>query len=300
MSPTLVILAAGAGSRYGGLKQLASIGPYGETLLEYSAFDALRAGFEKVVLVISRETEEMFRARLDDGMARRLQLVYVHQCAGDLPAGFEGLAERAKPWGTGHAVLAAAPHIGDPFAVVNADDFYGAESYVALARFLRRERVGPVVAAVGFRVDETLTDGGPVSRALLELDDEGHLRRIVEILEVWRQDGRILFRDQEGRRRNLAGDELISMNMWGFMPELMPELRHSFDEFLARRAQLADAEFRLPEIVQSLICRGRTQVEILPGSGVWCGITFREDEERVREFIASRVEEGCYPEELWA
>jgi len=300
MSPTLVILAAGFGTRYGGLKQLAPIGPCGETLLEYSTFDALGAGFGRVVLVVSPQTEQTFRDRLDAGMARRVPVAYVHQRLDDLPEGFEPLAQRDRPWGTGQAVLAAEAEIDGPFAVVNADDFYGAESYAALSGFLAEGRVDRDLAAVGFHVSETLADGGPVARALLEYDDEGFLSRIVEILEVWRQGDRILYNDREGRRQILQSDELVSMNMWGFTPRLLPELRRSFGDFLARSGHLPDAEFLLPEVIQSMVCQGRFRVEILPGSGVWCGITFRQDQQRVRAVISSLVDRGRYPEELWA
>ncbi len=307
MKPTLVILAAGAGTRYGGLKQLAAIGPGGETLLEYAAFDALRAGFDRVVLVVRRETEGTFRRRLDAGMARRAPVAYVHQCLNDLPVAFERPPNRVKPWGTAPAVLAAEPEIDGLFAVVNADDFYGAASYAALSRFWTGSREGHGLAAVGFPVAETLTDAGPVSRALLDVDVEGRLREIVELLEVWREGGRILYRDDEGRPQALDGDEMVSMNMWGFTPRVLPELRRLFTDFLARSGRAADgdrlelgAELLLPEVVQSLVRDGRFRVDVLPGSGEWCGVTFRQDEERVRSVISSLVDRGRYPKELWA
>ena len=204
-----------------------------------------------------------------------------------------------RPWGTGQAVLAAEAEIDGPFAVVNADDFYGAESYVRLARFLTEARPETSLAAVGFRVAETLADAGPVSRALLDLDNEGRLHRIVEILEVWRQAGRILYHDDEGRQQLFAGDELVSMNMWGFTPRLLPELRRSFSDFLARYGHLQGAEFLLPEVIQSMVCAGSFGVEILKGSGVWCGLTFPEDQRRVQSIISTLVGQGRYAEALW-
>ena len=297
---TLVILAAGAGSRYGGLKQLAPIGACGETLLEYSAFDALRAGFDRIVLVVRPQAERTFRRRLDAGLARRAPVAYVHQRLDDLPAACERPAERIKPWGTAQAVLAAESEIDGPFAVVNADDFYGAESYAAISHFLAESRDGRRLSVIGFPVGETLTDAGPVSRALLEVDDEGRLRHIVEIREVWRQDDRILYRDREGHRRTLGGEEFVSMNMWGFTSRLLPELRRCFADFLARSGCAADAEFILPEAIQSLVRDGSFRVEILPAGGEWCGITFRQDRRRVRSFIRSLVDRGRYPAELWA
>jgi UTP-glucose-1-phosphate uridylyltransferase len=268
MKPTLVILAAGAGTRYGGLKQLAPIGPCGETLLEYSAFDALRAGFDRVVLVVRANAEQAFRDRLDGGLARRVPVSYVHQRLDDLPSGFARPAERTRPWGTGQAVLAAESQIDVPFAVVNADDFYGAESYVALSAFLAENPTGRSQAAVGFHVAETLADSGPVARALLEVDEEGGLSRIVEVLEVWRQEDRILYNDGDGRQQVLVGDELVSMNMWGFTPELLPQLRHSFARCLTQHGHLPDAEFLLPD--------------------------------RVSSVVACLISRGLYPKELWA
>ncbi len=303
MSPTLVILAAGAGSRYGGLKQLAPIGPGGETLLEYSAFDAVRAGFGRIVLVVRSETERAFRELLDSRMARRVPVAYVHQRVDNRSS------RRVKPWGTAHAVLAAAAEVDGPFAVVNADDFYGAESYVTLSGFLTGPafrwppsgvtKVGRVLAAVGFHVADTLPEAGAVSRALLEVDGDGWLRGIVEIFEVWRQDGGIACRDGEGHERALAGDQLVSMNMWGLTPRVMPELRRRFADFLARPGREPGAEYILPEVIQSMVRDGSFRVEVLAGSDGWCGITRRQDEEHSRSVIVSLVGQGRYPRELW-
>lgn len=297
--PTLVILAAGAGSRYGGLKQLARIGPSGETLLEYGVFDARRAGFGRVVLVVSPESEDAFRRRLDPGMARRVPVAYVHQRLDELPVRAEPGGERVRPWGTGHAVLAAGSEIDGPFAVANADDFYGAESYLTLAGFLAKPQAGNTLAAVGFRVAKTLTDAGPVSRALLDVGAGGRLRNIVERAEVWRHGDAVLYRDSSGRSQPLRGDELVSMNMWGLTPRLLAELQRRFAEFLTRPDRGAEAEFLLPEVVQSMVGDSLFQVEILAGSGDWCGMTFREDQERVAARISSLIEQGRYPEELW-
>jgi UTP-glucose-1-phosphate uridylyltransferase len=300
MQPTLVILAAGAGSRYGGLKQLVPIGPNGETLLEYSAYDALRAGFERVVLVVRPETEGLFRERLDAGMSGRVPVAYVHQTLSDLPDGVAAVEGRARPWGTGQAVLAAGGEVEGPFAVINADDFYGAESFAVLARFWGDESPErPDLAVVGFHVSETLTDSGPVSRALCETDDRGHLREIVEIPKVWRQNEGIVYEEADGSLRTLQGDELVSMNMWGFAPELFSELRRGFTEFLAHSSAVPDAEFLLPDVIRAALREQRFEVEVLLGAGEWCGLPFREDRERATTIIARLVAEGRYPEELW-
>ncbi len=303
--PALVILAAGAGSRYGGLKQLAPIGPRDETLLEYSVYDALQAGFGRVVLVIRPETEGAFRERLDTRMARRVPVAYVHQRLDDLPADPRletdraRCATRTRPWGTAHAVLATAGEVDGWFAVINTDDFYGAGSYLALAEFFTRKQSGRSVAAVGFRVADTLSDAGAVSRALLDVDDAGRLRDIVEIPKIWRQDGQILYLDGEERRQLLHSHERVSMNMWGFTGELLPELRRRFTDFLLRTGGNRTAELLLPEVIRSTVRDGRFRVDILAADGEWCGLTFRQDQPRVRSFIASLVEQGRYPEELW-
>ncbi len=297
MSLILVILAAGVGSRFGGIKQLESVGPSGEILLEYAAFDAWRAGFERAVVVVDPKTEAAMRARLGAGMARRMPVTYVHQRMYEVPAGPPVLSGRSKPWGTAHAVLSSAPAIDGPFAVVNADDFYGEESYAALAAFLSSG--GARSAAIGFRAGDTVVENRPVSRALLEIDDEGLLRQIVEISEMWRQDDRIVYRDVEGRQRQLAASQPVSMNIWGFVPEVLSELRRRFIDFLSRRENLGEAEFRLPDVIQSMVRDQRVEVEVLSARGEWCGITHGGDQVRARSVIASLVRQGCYPEELW-
>lgn len=300
MKPTLVILAAGAGSRYGGLKQLAAIGPAGEALFEYSAYDARRAGFSRVVLVVRPEQEPAFRTRLVE-MVRQMPVRFAHQTLDALPPGFSRPPGRARPWGTGQAVLAAEPEIEGAFAVVNADDFYGAESFDLQARFLTRAQAAsePRLAMVGFEIGGTLSAAGPVARALCHLDDRGLLREIVELKRVWRHRGRIVYGDAEDVE-TLDGDELASMNFWGFTPELFPELRRSFEAFLARMGDIEDAEFQLPDVIRHLVREDRARVEVLRGAGRWCGITFREDEERVAGIISTLIEQGRYPRELWA
>lgn len=301
MSLTLVILAAGSGTRYGGLKQLAPIGPHGEALLEYSVHDALRSGFSRVVLVIRPESEPDFAARLGGRMATRVPLAYAHQRLGDLPCSVDSGPRRARPWGTAQAVLAAEPEVPGPFAVVNADDFYGAGSFDALARFLSAGNGSGNgdLAVVGFEASRTLTDAGPVSRALCRVDDRGFLRGIVE-LEMWREGGRIICRGAGHAGSELDGDELVSMNMWGFTPGLFAELRRRFESFLEDpETDLEHAELRLSDVIGTLLRENRVRVEVLRGTGPWCGITFREDSQSARSIIASLVRQGHYPEDLW-
>lgn len=302
MDPTLVILAAGAGSRFGGLKQLAPIGQHGEALMEYTVFDAMKAGFSRVILVVRPDTEETFRERFATGMARRVPIVYAHQTLSDLPkdCALPGLRER--PWGTGQAVLAVEDAIEGPFAVLNADDLYGAESFTALAKYLESigDREQLELAVVGFRVAQTLTDAGAVSRALCQLGSNGLLREIVEIKKVWRREGRIVYLDGEGNEELLAGDEVVSMNMWGFSSDIFPELRRRFLFFLEKSGGAENSEFLLPDMVRDLLHEDLARVEVLPGSDRWCGITFREDQAKVRAIISTSIDQGLYPKELWA
>ncbi len=301
MNPTLVILAAGTGSRYGGLKQLAPIGPHGETLMEYTAYDSMRAGFSRVILVVRPETECEFREKFAHGMARRVPLTYAHQTLDDLPTGCSNPNGRVRPWGTGQAVLAVEEAIDGPFAVLNADDLYGRESFEVLSDYLRNIGREPCLelAVVGFRLDQTLTDAGAVSRALCRLGPGCLLREIVEIKEVWRCAGRIVYLDREGQEQALAGNEVVSMNMWGFSKEIFPELRRRFRSFLERSGDLRDSEFLLPDMVRDLLGEDRARVEVLSGSDRWCGITFREDEAKVRSIIAKLIDQELYPRELW-
>jgi NDP-sugar pyrophosphorylase family protein len=302
MDLTLVALAAGVGKRYGGLKQLEPIGPQGETLLEYSVFDALRAGFSRVVLVVRPETEDLFRDAFAQGMAKRVPLTYVHQTLTELPASFELLSDRSKPWGTGQAILVTEVEIDGPFVVVNADDFYGAESFVTLSRFFTGAERAEVTtfAMLGFAVGQTLTEAGPVSRALCRLDEEGRLQRIIEIARMWKHNGGGVYRDAAGREVEVPGGTLASMNIWGFTPDLFPELNQRFGQFLADRGDESESEFLIPEVIQALVREGRIRVEVLKQAGQWCGITFPEDKERVAKVISDLVCRGVYPPALWA
>ena len=302
MASTLVALAAGVGSRYGGLKQLEKIGPGGETLLEYSVYDAVRAGFSRVVLVVRPETESRFREAFADGMARKLTLAYVHQTVEDLPRGLQVPPGRVRPWGTGHALLQAESEIEGDFAVINADDFYGAESYRSLSRFFA-DSTPPRAsnyAMVGFELGQTLSTSGPVSRAVCQLDSRGNLERIVEILELWKHGSGGMYTDGEGQQIEMAGDSVVSMNLWGFRQSLFPELRARFESFLSRDSLDDQAEFLIPEVVQALVREDRVQVEVLDGGGRWCGITYPEDGDRVAQVIEALIESGDYPMKLWS
>ncbi len=289
MGPDLLVLAAGMGSRYGGLKQLDPVGPGGETILDYSVHDALRAGFARVVFVIRREFEAQFREGVMARYAGRVPVEAVFQSAAELPGGCAAPAARAKPWGTGHAVWCARGALRGNFAVVNADDFYGADSFVQLGRFLGPARTGRSFALVGFRLDRTLSEHGAVSRGVCEAVG-GHLRSITERTGINPAD--------VGPGRALSGAEIVSMNCWGFTPGLFSELEADLVRFVAERGQDPAAEFYLPTAVSGMVGRGSAAVEVLPTSSAWFGITHRADRPRVASSIAALVAEGAYPPRL--
>ncbi len=299
--PLLLILAAGRGSRFGGLKQLEPVGPGGGAILEYTVYDALRAGFGGVVFVVSAEAEERLRAAAAERFGRRTPVAFVRQRLDDLPGGFFLPAGRLKPWGTGHAVLAARELVDRPFAVVNADDFYGAAALESLGRFLAGAADGgtPEYAMVGYRLGETLSGIGAVSRALCRCTEVGRLEAIEEIPAIARSGEGGVYEDAAGHRCLVGGDELVSMNIWGFTPRVFPQLGESFERFVRRSLGSDTEEFYLSNEINRLIARGAAGVQVLGGAGRWCGITNPEDKPRVEGVLARLTEDGVYPRELW-
>lgn len=299
----LVVLAAGIGSRYGGLKQLEAVGPTEETLLEYSVFDALRAGFDHVVLVIRRETEEEFRQSLGYRLAVDVTVSYVYQEISDLPDGAQAHGRRNKPWGTGHAVLAVRNVVKGPFIVINADDFYGRDAFRALAAFMTKDRSADprTYALAGFDVGPTLSDAGPVSRGLCRADATGRLEKIVEVLKLTKNGTGGTYTDKEGIDHLVAANDLVSMNMWGFTPSIFPELESKFRRFLIGQEPAGNdhPEFLVPDAVQGMITDGEATVRVLRHDGRWCGITYPEDRAPARRFIADLIKQGEYPARLW-
>jgi len=301
-NPTLVILAAGQAQRYGGMKPMAAVGPAGETLMDYAIYDALRAGFGEVVFVVSPEAEELFRDSIGRRLVGRLPVVYVHQRLDDLPDGFLLPADRVKPWGTGQAVLAAADAVNDPFAVVNADNFYGEESYRAVKEFLSRTtpRPRPTFAMVGYRLGETLSDAGPVSRGICRVSREGWLQEIAEVFNLVASGQDAIYQDKHGQELLLTGDTVVSRNFWAFTPAVFPLLSQGFQAFLGTAAAGTEAEFLLPELMGNLVRLEHVVIDVLAGGGVTFGVTYREDIVSVRERIAQLVARGDYPPELWS
>lgn len=302
MKPSLVILAAGVGSRYGGLKQLDPVGPAGETILEYSVYDAARAGFGEVILVVRPDIERDFRESVGSRIAPHLPVSYVHQRLDDLSDGPDRSHRRRKPWGTGHAVLVAEDAVAGSFGVINADDFYGAESYLSLAEFLRAGTGASTTdfCLQGFRIGPTLSEAGAVSRGLCRADGDGWLESIVEVLQVRKHGSGGRYRDRDDIERRLTGNELVSMNMWGFTPVVFDELRRSFAAFLEASSDDPGTEFLLPAAIQDLIDHNRARVRVLPEADRWCGITYREDRSAVMAHIADLVAQGVYPKQLWS
>ncbi|HSD26089.1 MAG TPA: NTP transferase domain-containing protein [Vicinamibacteria bacterium] len=301
MSLSLVVLAAGVGSRYGGPKQIDRIGPGGATLLDYAAFDGRRAGFERVILVVREGMEAEMREAVGDRIARHVPLAYAVQ-RDELPPGFASPPGRTKPWGTGHATLAAAVLLDGPFAVINADDFYGAGSYRVLAEYLRNPPPGPVpeFAIVGFPLVTTLSPDGPVSRGVCTVDGDGFLVSIREVLKVERNDEDAREIDEGGRARRIPGTTPVSLNFWGFGPALLPALEAGFRRFLEDNVGSVKAEYFLNAAVQSLLEAGHARVRVLGGGGPWGGLTYPGDRPRLVALVESLTARGEYPRDLWA
>lgn len=297
-SPTLLIMAAGMGSRYGGLKQIDPVGPGGESILEYSIYDALRAGFGKVVFVIRRDIEQAFNESIGSRFEARIPVEYVFQELDELPPGFSVPSGRSKPWGTTHAVLTAADVIHEPFAVINADDFYGAESYKLLAQHLQSSP--PDYAMIGFILRETLSDFGSVTRGVCRCTAQGYLDGIEELTCIERDGDHARNTDGKGRVTSLTGDETVSMNMWGFTSQIFPQLRQLFEEFLECNGTDLRAECYLPKSLNQLVAEGQARVKVLRSRSTWFGVTYREDRPLVTVAIARLVNADSYPRKLWS
>lgn len=285
------------GSRFGGLKQVEPVGPHGELIIEYSIFDALRAGFDRLVLVIRRDIEADFRATIGRRLESRLAVEYVFQELSDVPASHRAAAAaRAKPWGTGHAVLAARGAVTRPFAVINADDFYGAAGYRALATHFARSGD---YALVGYPLRQTLSEHGTVSRGICSIDAPGRLLRITELTKIEKTADGARYTDPDGLTHRLSGEETVSMNFWGFTPAVFGQLEQRFGEFLRERGPDPKAEFYLPTALSDLNQRGAASIALLRSDDAWFGITYREDLPSAREAVRALVAAGRYPAPLW-
>ncbi|MCI9244293.1 MAG: nucleotidyltransferase [Alistipes sp.] len=299
MKPTLFVLAAGMGSRYGGLKQLDGVGPHGETIMDYSIFDAVRSGFGKVVFVIRRDFEQDFREKVLAKYANHVPVEVVFQSVDALPEGFACPAERTKPWGTNHAVLMGKDAIREPFAVINADDFYGRDGFRVLAEWLSQAEGENRYCMVGYRVGNTLSESGTVSRGVCRTDAEGYLTGVTERTDIARVNGEITFTGDDGRPETTPETTPVSMNMWGFTPDYFRYSEELFKTFLAENIDRPKAEFYIPFVVNELIVSGKATVEVLDTTARWFGVTYAEDRQGVVDKIRALVDAGEYPEKLW-
>ncbi len=299
MKPTLLILAAGMGSRFGGLKQVEPVGPNGETILEYSVYDAIRAGFGKVVFVIRESFAESFKTSFESKLAGKIKIEYVYQETNMLPEGFQMPEGREKPWGTGHAVLMAKDAINEPFAVINADDFYGAEAYQVIAKYLTKSITPEKYAMVGYRLNNTLSEFGSVSRGICVTDENNQLTKITETHKIRPEGSQILCESEEKETVELKGDETVSMNFWGFHQSIFKNIENQFVDFLTHHINEPKSEFYIPFVVFEMIKTGLISVEVLHADSPWFGVTYKEDKPYVIDQITNLTNQGIYPEKLW-
>jgi dTDP-glucose pyrophosphorylase len=301
--PALIIMAAGIGSRYGGLKQVDPIGPHGEIVIDYAIYDALRAGFGSIVFLIRREIEDVFREKIGRTIERRADVTYVYQDLDNVPAGDAVPPERKKPWGTAHAVLCCKNAVRVPFAAINADDFYGRDAFQSLAAYLSQacDRDGRYdYSMVGYVLGNTLSENGSVARGICEVTPDGYLARVTERTRIERRDGQIQYSDNGVDWVSLPEGSIVSMNMWGFTPGFFNELEARFPVFLAKNAgNILKAEFFLPSVVNQLLEEGKASVRVLPTDEKWFGVTYPADRPTVQAAIRDLIQQGLYPEKLW-
>ncbi len=301
MKPTLFVLAAGMGSRYGGLKQLDGLGPNGETIMDYSIFDAIRGGFGKIVFVIRRDFEQDFRDKVLSKYEGHIPTELVFQAIDDLPEGFTCPAERAKPWGTNHAVLMGKDVINEPFAVINADDFYGRDAFAVMGKWLSNLPEGSTgkYSMVGFRVCNTLSENGTVARGVCATNESGMLTDVVERTEIMRVDGVISYKDENGEWQPVGEETPVSMNFWGFTPDYFKYSEAQFIDFLKENIDKPKSEFFIPLVVDTLINSGKATCEVLDTTAKWFGVTYAADRPGTVEKIQSLVDAGEYPNKLF-
>ncbi|MGL4632824.1 MAG: sugar phosphate nucleotidyltransferase [Leadbetterella sp.] len=300
MKPTLLILAAGMGSRYGGIKQLDSFGPNGETIIDYSLYDAIRSGFGKIVFIIREELKTDFEAIFAPKLKGKIEYEYAIQSVESyIPDSLQGKVKREKPWGTGHAVLCARPQTQTAFAVINADDFYGHEAFSKMGEFLANDTDPALQAMMGYQIKNTLSENGTVSRGICQVDSSENLIDVVERTKIIRQEnGKIAFLD-EGEPQYLEENTPVSMNFWGFKPEIFPMIHEMFQEYALNNLENPKAEFFIPKIISNLIDKKEGACRVFNNASEWFGVTYPEDKESVIADIAKQIDKGNYPEKLW-
>ena len=302
MKPTLLVLAAGMGSRYGGLKQIDAVGPNGEAILDYSVYDAIRAGFGKVVFVIRRDIEDVFKEAVGNKFQQYIPVEYTFQELDNLPEGFSVPPDRKKPWGTGHAILVAEDVINEPFIAINADDFYGKSAFELQYDFLKEYADKPEIcySMVGYVLRNTLSEHGSVSRAICKYDEGNFVSSIHEHTKIVKDGDNALTTDEKtGETTTLTGDTLVSMNFWGFMPSLFDHLNEGFPLFLKEHGTEPKSEYYVVQLVNEMIADGMGKLKVLPSKDSWFGITYTEDKPTVIKSIQGLIDKGIYPEKLW-
>ncbi len=299
---TLVIMAAGMGSRFGGLKQIEPVGPCGEIILDYSVYDAVRAGFDKVVFLIKKEIEEDFRKITDGRYDGKLEIAYAFQELDNLPEGFTVPEGRTKPWGTAHAIYSCKDVIDGPFAVINADDYYGVDTFKVMYDELTAEKEDTGVydfSMVGFKIENTLTENGHVARGVCKIEN-GLMTDIAERTKIMYRDGKIMFTEDEEGWEEIPAGTPVSMNLWGFTPEIITEIENRFAAFLTKNADNPlKCEFYIPFVVDELVKEGKARVTALTTPEKWYGVTYKEDKQSVTDALKEKTEQGIYPAPLW-
>ncbi len=296
--PTLLILAAGMASRYGSMKQIDGFGPNGETIIDYSIYDAIKAGFGKVTFIIKEEFKENFQSIFEEKLKGKVETDYVFQNFDLTKYGIQEEIYREKPWGTGHAILEAKNQINEPFCVINADDYYGYDAFKKMADFLINEASDTKYSIVGYKIGNTLSENGAVSRGVCQTDKNGYLSQINERTKVYPENGKVYF-EEDGEKHELPADNPVSMNFWGFTPSVFPITEKLFVEFAKNNADKPKAEFFIPLIADALVKSGEASFKVIPTDEKWFGVTFKEDKPIVQESINKLIKDGVYPEKLW-
>ena len=300
-SVTLLVLAAGMGSRYGGLKQLDAVGPNGETVIDYSVFDAIRAGFKKVVFIIREDFKKEFQSSIGNKFQSQIEVEYAYQKLEVLPPGYSLPQDREKPWGTGHAILSAKQVVNEPFAVINADDFYGKLAYQKIFQYLSTVSIDSSPSKfcmVGYPLINTLSEFGSVSRGICIVSDQNKLESVNELTCIQKIENEIVNEAEVQKRQVLSGDEVVSMNMWGFTPQLFSQLEKLFSEFLSENIDNFSSEFYIPFAVDKLIQSNIATVEVLETSEQWFGVTYKEDKSYVQSAVCNLIKSGEYPSKI--
>lgn len=298
MKPTLLILAAGMGSRYGGIKQMDSFGPSGETIIDYSIYDAIQSGFGKIVFVIRKDFAENFKNIFEAKLKGKIETAYVMQEMDSYTEGYKPAVERTKPWGTAHAVLCAKDKIKEPFAVINADDFYGRDAFEKAADFLNKEVSADTWCIIGYELSKTLSENGTVSRGVCQADSNGNLVGIAERVKIYPEGNKIVYEENE-TKTELPSDTPVSMNFWGFPPDAFGYIQQLFQKFLRDNGDKPKAEFFIPIVGDAFINEKNGKIKVIPTSSQWFGVTYKEDAPTVKKSIEDLVASGVYPKKLW-